>query len=119
MSLVMLALGVWFGGSTVARPAAQEATPTTPRPDLANSWRVVANLADGRTLLTLSTFGADGTVVASGLPAQQTSPGVSPPSGLVFLRAGHGAWEAADAEAATVSPSSTYGRVRRGKTTGP
>ncbi|HEY7032318.1 MAG TPA: hypothetical protein VH482_13350 [Thermomicrobiales bacterium] len=70
-------------------------------PDLAGSWRVVVSAADGRTFLTLSTFGADGTVLTSGLPAQQAPPGTPP--GVVFVSTAHGAWAATGADTANAT----------------
>ena len=70
-------------------------------PDLAGSWRVAISFADGRTIVGLSTYGADGTAVSSGLPAQPAPPGAPP--GVVFLSLGHGAWEATGPDAANVT----------------
>jgi hypothetical protein len=77
---------------------AQEATDG---PDLAGSWRVVVSRADGATFLSLHTYGAEGTVVVSGLPAQPAPPGGQP--GVVFFSPAHGTWEATGPESANLT----------------
>jgi hypothetical protein len=99
--IVLSVLAVVLLGVVVAAPGgpttAQEATTT----NFAGSWQVVIALADGRTVVALSTYGADGTVVSSGLPAQPTPPGAPP--GVVFLSPGHGTWEATSPDSANVT----------------
>lgn len=96
-TLILVLLGAMVaggGGPTIAQEAAGG-------PDFAGSWRVVISTADGRTFLTLSTFGADGTVLTSGLPAQPAPPGT--PAGVVFVSTAHGAWEATGPDTANVT----------------
>jgi hypothetical protein len=97
LAIVLLGLlGAAGGGWTLA----QEDT-TDGGPDLAGSWRAVISLADGRTVVALSTYGADGTVVSSGLPAQPAPPDAPP--GVVFVSPGHGTWEATGPDAANAT----------------
>ena len=84
-----------------AATAAQEGTPAADGPDLAGSWRVVLTFADGRTVLSLGTYGADGTAVSSGLPAMAAPPGAPP--GVVFSSLAHGAWEATGPDTANIT----------------
>lgn len=81
------------GGSTGAQETAS--------PNLAGSWRVVISFPDGRTVFALSTYGADGTVISSGLPAQPAPAGAPP--GVVFVGPGHGTWEATGSDTANVT----------------
>jgi hypothetical protein len=85
--LAVVALGL-VAAARIGSTTAQEGD----GPDLAGSWRVVVSTADGRTFLTLSTFGADGTALTSALPARQAPPGTPP--GVDFVSTAHGAWEA-------------------------
>jgi len=101
LSVVAVVLLGLVAGAHIGPATAQEGSPTAGGLDLAGSWRVVISTTDGRTFLTLSTFGADGTVVSSGLPAQQAPPGTPP--GVVFVGTAHGAWEATGSDTANAT----------------
>ena len=65
------------------------------------SWQVTATDSPGPPNVSLGTFGADGTVVAS-------PPPVFPPQGSsggesIFTSAGHGAWDATGADTAVIT----------------
>ncbi len=92
--IVLIAVG-HLAGTT-----AQEGTPVANQ-GFAGSWRVSVAPEQGPPLATLSTYGADGTVVSSALPAQQPPPGA--PTGLIFASAAHGAWQATGVDTANVT----------------
>ena len=81
--------------------AAQDATPPAGGPGFVGSWLMVGTIAQGPTVLTLVTVGADGTVVSSGPPAEPPPSGA--PYGVVFTSAGHGAWAATGPDTAVVT----------------
>jgi hypothetical protein len=93
-------LGVAFAASRT-HAAAQEGTPMVGGTGFAGSWRVIVSAADGRTFLTLTTYGADGTVLTSALPAQQAPPNTPP--GVTFFSTAHGAWAATGPDTANVT----------------
>jgi hypothetical protein len=78
-------------GPTTAQEAADD-------PNFAGSWRVVISRADGVTVFSLQTYGADGTVLTSGLPVLPAPPGGEP--GVVFQSLAHGVWEATGPDSA-------------------
>jgi hypothetical protein len=92
---------VLLGLVAAARTGPTTAQEAADGPDLAGSWRVVISFADGRTIVGLSTLGADGTAVASGLPVLPAQPGA--PSGVEFASLGHGVWEATGPDTAIIT----------------
>lgn len=76
-------------------------TPTAGGRGFAGSWRVSVSVSQGPTFVNLSTLGADGTVVNSGLPASEPPPGGPP--GVVFSSTQHGAWASTGPDAANVT----------------
>jgi hypothetical protein len=85
-------------GSAPLRTAAQDATPPAAGGSFVGAWRITSTNPAGASqgLLTLMT---DGTVLFSGRPAAPT--GGEPP--VVFISAGHGAWEQTGPDTAVAS----------------
>ena len=75
-------------GSAQLRTGAQDATPAAAGGGFVGAWRLTSENPAG-TSQGLLTLMADGTAVFSGRPAAPT--GGDPP--VVFISAGHGAWE--------------------------
>ena len=96
-SVVVVVLGFMMLART-GPSAVQGATQPADGQGFVGSWRVAVTPPQGTPFVTLSTFGADGTVLTSTLPAQQPPPGA--PSGTVFFSTAHGAWEATGADTA-------------------
>ncbi len=93
--LAVVPLGL-LAVSRAGPSAAQDATPAVEGHGFVGSWRMEVRPPQGPPFLALATFGVDGTLLTSGSPVVQP-PG---PGGVVFLCAGHGAWEATGSDAA-------------------
>ena len=85
-------------------------------PNLAGSWLAIITFADGRTIVGLSTYGTDGTAVASGLPAQPAPPAPLRAWSSPVWAMGRGK---RPAPTRRTSPSAICGRARRGRHSGP
>jgi hypothetical protein len=76
----------------------QDATPMAGGQGFVGSWQLTISPVQGTPAVGLATFGAEGALVTSVLPVEP-SPGA--PGGVVFVSAGHGAWEATGPDTAT------------------
>jgi hypothetical protein len=67
------------------------------RRDFIGSWRLIVSPDQGTPAPTLTTVGADGTLVSSSLPVEAA---LGSPDAVIFVSSTHGAWEATGPETA-------------------
>jgi hypothetical protein len=96
--LVVAVAAAFILGSAQLRTGAQDATPAAADGGFVGAWRITSENPAG-TSQGLLTLMADGTVLFSGRPAAPT--GGDPP--VVFISAGHGAWEQTGPDTAAAS----------------